>query len=904
MGASSSGPAGIFRSIEPYGSAAHLSSDPAPPEGATAGPFIALPYPVWYRLRTCPTYVAVLNRARARMPPAIERDSTLIRPIHYRIHLEPDLQTFLFAGTTEILLETKRPVSEICLHAAELALWSCRVRLAEEFVDCPFSVGPPKEELKIHLPREMGGEIRLTIDFTGKINAKMAGFYRSRYVLEGHERTIAVTQFQESDARRAFPCLDQPRDKATFDVEMVIDEGRVALSNMPVESEETLGGGKKIVRFAQTPRMSTYLLFFGVGEFEFVRDEGDGRVRAATTPGMSKFAGLGLELGRKSLHFCEAYYGIDYPLPKLDLIAVSDFAFGAMENWGAVTFRENLLLHFADITSKAGRQRIFEVIAHEIAHQWFGNLVTPSDWKYLWLNESFATLFGNRVVSHYHPEWEVWAQFLHADTNRALDRDAMQNTVPIEMPGGEQIAINEVTAPIIYDKGASILRQVEGYLGEDAVQEGLRRYLKKHAYDCASSHHLWEALEEAAEKPVTRMMKGWIEQAGYPMIEARRERGRLLLTQRRFTYLEEVPGPTWVIPVNVRVFDARGGSRELTTLLDGLETELDIGTEAVAYKVNSGRTGFYRVKYDDSDNLERLGRLVSEKTLSIEDRWGIQNDLFAFAKNGEIAVQDYLTFLAHYGEEDAFLPLAGIAANLFQTYLVMEGDRREKAAGLGRDLIEKLLARVGCEPGPGENHTTSMLRDQVILPAVIYGLENVADFAARRFDALTRGEPVHPDIMKSVMQVGAWTGGRGAFGWFKQRLARAESEHERMNVLAALGSFRADGSLDEARKYVLDEVPDRNKFVSICHMALNPSAIPDMWEWVLANLEALEQLHPIHYERVLAGIVPVCGMGKQEQVEAFFTDYIRRRQTAEDTIRMALEKLAIYSRMRASPAGS
>jgi len=828
----------------------------------------------------------------------------LIKPIHYRIRLEPDLETFLFAGKTEIMLETERPVREIRLHAAELAFWNCKVKLAEGFVDCPFSVEPQKQEIKIHLPQEMSGEIRLAIDAMGKINEKMAGFYRSRYVLEGQERTIAVTQFQESDARRAFPCLDQPRDKATFDVELVVDEGRVALSNMPVANEETLGGGKKIVRFAQTPKMSTYLLFFGVGEFELVRDEEDGRVRAATTPGMSKFAGLGLELGRKSLHFCEAYYGIDYPLPKLDLIAVADFAFGAMENWGAVTFRENLLLHFADITSKAGKQRIFEVIAHETAHQWFGNLVTPSDWKYLWLNESFATLFGNRVVSHYHPEWEVWAQFLHADTNRALDRDAMQNTVPIEMPGGEKIAINEVTAPIIYDKGASILRQVEGYLGQDAVQEGLRRYLKKHAYDCASSHHLWESLEEAAEEPVTRMMKGWIEQPGYPMIEARRENGRLLLTQRRFTYLDEVPGAVWMIPVNVRVFDEEGGSREVTTLLDGPAAELDIGTDAVAYKVNSGQTGFYRVKYDDRDNLEHLGRRVSDKTLSPEDRWGIQNDLFAFAKSGTIAVQDYLEFLSHYGEEDAFLPLAGIAGNLFQTYLVMEGDRQEKAASLGRDLIEKLLARIGYKPDPEENHTTSMLRDQVILPAVIYGLDNVADFAAREFDASTRGKPVHPDIMKSIMQVGAWTGAEGAFDWFKQRLATSESEHERMNVLTALASFREKGSLHEARKYILEEVPDRNKFVSICHMALNPSAIPHMWEWFLANLEALERLHPIHYERVVAGIVPVCGIGKQEEVEAFFADSIRRKRTAEDTIHMALEKLTIYSRMRGSPAGS
>jgi hypothetical protein len=295
---------------------------------------------------------------------------------------------------------------------------------------------------------------------------------------------------------------------------------------------------------------------------------------------------------------------------------------------------------------------------------------------------------------------------------------------------------------------------------------------------------------------------------------------------------------------------------------------------------------------------------VSERRLSLEDRWGIQNDLFAFAKSGTIAVEDYLAFLSHYGEEDAFLPLAGIAGNLFQTYLVTEGDRQEKVSSLGRSLIERLLARIGCEPGPQEDHTTSMLRDQVFLPAVIYGIENVADFAVRRFDALTRGEPVHPDIMKSVMQVGAWTGVEGAFGWFKERLAKAESEHERMNVLAALGSFREEGLIDEARKYVLDEVPDRNKFVSICHLALNPSAIPYMWEWYLANLDALEQLHPIHYERVVAGIVPVCGIGKEEEVEDFFSDYIRRKQTAEDAIRMALEKLAIYSRMRGSPAGS
>jgi tricorn protease interacting factor F2/3 len=821
-----------------------------------------------------------------------------IKPINYKIHLEPDLEKFLFAGNTEILLEADHPVTEICLNVAELAIWTCRVKLEDTFVDCAFSFQPAKEDLRVHLPQEMTGRISLAIDYLGKINAQMAGFYRSKYVLEEQEKYIAVTQFEESDARRAFPCFDHPGSKATFDIEMIVDEDRVALSNMPVTDEERLAGGKRRVRFQQTPKMSTYLLFFGVGEFEFVQDRVDERVRAATTPGMTKFAGLGLELGRKSLQFCEDYYGIDYPLPKLDLIAVTDFAFGAMENWGAITFRENLLLHFADVTSKAGKQRIFEVIAHEIAHQWFGNLVSPSDWTYLWLNESFATLFGNRVVSHYHPEWEVWAQFLHAETNRALDRDGMKKTVPIEIPGGEHVVINEVTAPIIYDKGASILRQVEGYIGEDTVREGLNRYLTKHAYACASSHHLWEALEEVSDKPVTRMMKGWIEQEGYPRVTIRREQGRLVLTQSRFTYLDDEPGPEWMIPVEVLVFDDKGLSRKLATLFDTKTAELDIGTDAVSYKVNSGQTGFYRVKYEDKGNLDELGRLVAGKQLPLEDRWGIQNDLFAFAKSGEIPVQEYLAFLAHYANEDAFLPLIGIANNLFQTFLVMDRDRKEQAASLGRELLEKTLVRIGYEPDPAENHTTSMLRDQIIFHAVLYGLEDVAEFATRRFDSLKKGEPVHPDLMKSVMQVGAWTGGGDAFRWFEQRLKSAESEHERMNILTALGSFRDQESIKKARDYILYEVPTRNKFVSICYMTLNPYAIPDMWEWYVANLESLEKIHPVHYERVVAGIVPVCGIGHEEEVKVFFKEYIRQKGKAEDAIQMALEKLAIYSRMR------
>lgn len=277
---------------------------------------------------------------------------------HYKIHLEPDLERFTFEGRVEIYLDAPEPVREVSLNVLDLALWNCQVLMDGELRPCPFSVDPQKEIVTMTFPKEMQGDIALAITYTGKINNKMAGFYRSRYVMDGKERFMAVTQFEESDARRAFPCKDHPAEKATFDVELVVDAGKVVVSNMPVEEEKTLEDRRKRVKFQRTPRMSTYLLFFGVGDFEFIEDPGEVLIRVATLPGMSEQGRFSLEFSRKALTFAEAYYGIGFPLPKLDLVAIADFAAGAMENWGAMTFRENLLLHDPETTSKAGEERI------------------------------------------------------------------------------------------------------------------------------------------------------------------------------------------------------------------------------------------------------------------------------------------------------------------------------------------------------------------------------------------------------------------------------------------------------------------------------------------------------------------------------------------------------------------
>ncbi|MBW2605437.1 MAG: M1 family metallopeptidase [Deltaproteobacteria bacterium] len=824
----------------------------------------------------------------------------VVHPIRYALRLEPDLVHFRFSGQVDIELQSLEPVNRVVLNILELAVWSCKLQTDDKKIPCTFQINPEKEELKIDLPETMSGKFFLTIDYQGWINDKMAGFYRSTFETDGHKRYIAVTQFQESDARRAFPCMDHPSQKAVFDIKMIVDADLVALSNGQTVEEKPLAGGKKQVRFQTTPPMSTYLLFFGVGAFHLADHEADPRVRSVTLPGRAPYGGFGLEFGRKALEFCETYYQIPYALSKMDLIAVPDFAFGAMENWGAITFRENLILHYPEVTSRSGEMSICNVIAHEIAHQWFGNLVTPSDWKYLWLNESFATYFAYGVVDHYHPKWQVWDQFLLGQTAPAMGRDGLNDTCAIEIPGGEHVVINTSTAPIIYSKGSSILRVVQGYIGKEDLRKGLQHYLKTFEYKTAASHHLWEALEETSGKPVTALMKSWIEQPGHPIVQAQRNGSDLTLTQKRFTYLENTSGQTWKIPVTLTVYDETGDSRTISILLEETSTRIDLGRACVAYKVNAGQTGFYRSAYLTPEDLTAIGQRVADKDLFPEDRWGLQNDLFAQVQCGSVSIDEYLAFLNYYLDEDAYLPLSSMAGNLFQAHLIFDGPRRKAIRSFGRSMLEKILSAIGYFPADNEILTTSLLRDQILWHAVVYGSNPAAVFAADQFEALLQGGTIHPDILKSVLMAGALTGGTDTLERLIRRFESCESEHERIQVLRALGCFRDPDLVKKALTYSLEKVPGRNRFVPMTAAAANPYAIGAMWQWFADHVDSLEALHPLLFERVIAGIVPVSGLSNPEDVNTFFSKYIDQKPHLESVVRMSLERLEINHRMRSS----
>jgi len=822
-------------------------------------------------------------------------------PTHYRISLTPDLTSFRFLGQVDISGEMTQPAHEVLLHALDLDIFSCSVRVNDNWESCAATLEPEKEQLRIRLPKPLDGDIRMRIEYSGSINDRMAGFYRSGYRTDGQARYIAVTQFQESDARRAFPCQDHPQKKATFEVVMTVDKDLVAISNGIVKQEVNVGDGKKRVHFTQTPRMSTYLLFFGVGAFEIVQDETDGRVRAVTLPAMSRYAAYGLDFGRKALGFCERYYRIPYPLPKMDLIAIPDFAFGAMENWGAITFRENLLLHYPNITSRSGEERICEVIAHEIAHQWFGNLVTPSKWEYLWLNESFATFFGYGVVDRHHPEWGIWEQFLGGQTDTALARDGMHETFAIEIPGGEHVVINSSTAPIIYSKGGSILRQVKGYIGDENFRNGLTRYLESHAYGNAASHHLWEAFEAVSEQPIKKMMKSWIEQPGYPLVSVRKEGGKLFLKQQRFSYLPSSFDQRWDIPVNIALFTSSGESQIVQTLLTEKEQIVALDQEPVAYKINAGQNGFYRTCYDDTEALASLSSYIENRNLPAEDRWGLQNDLYALVRSGQVGLDAYLRFLQSYRQEKAYLPVVSIANNLLQAYLLLEEGGRRKVAAVGKAILENALNQAGFEPAANEPFTASLMRDQIILPAAMFGSASIADFAHQKFVALrTQNEAVHPDIQKAVFQVGALRGAAKELDWILTRFRHSESEHERLNILAAMGSFRQRAQIEEILQFALDEVPDRNKFIPIAAMAGNPCAADLLWDWYLANQAELEKFHPLLYERVITAIFPAVGVRQAEEAKRFAHNYLQERPQVRDVLKLSLERLEINMRFRSN----
>jgi puromycin-sensitive aminopeptidase len=592
------------------------------------------------------TSISAAEALEYRLPPNVT-------PSRYDLTLTPDLKAFTFDGTEIVAITVHEATADIVLNALELEIDGAVAERGGKSLAAQVDPEPARERVRFHFGEPLEpGEWTLRIKFRGVLNDKLHGFYRSQYTdAAGKLHTVATTQFEATDARRAIPCWDEPALKAVFGVTLIVDEDLTALSNAGIKSERKLGGGKKEVVFKDTIKMSTYLLAFIIGEFEATATVDAGTpLRVVHVPGKRALTGWAEQIGAFSLKFFADYYGIPYPGDKLDLIAIPDFAAGAMENLGAITFRETALLADQHAASRAELERVADVVSHENAHMWFGDLVTMRWWNGIWLNEAFATFMEMLAVDAWKPQWKRWESF-GVSRGAAMAIDALKSTRSIEYTVLSPEDCRSMFDVLTYEKGAAVLRMLEQFLGAEVFRKGISGYLKKHQYNNTETGDLWDALEAASGQPVRSMMDTWIFQQGFPVVSAAptADGHGLKITQRRFFFAPpENPEPQlWHVPVMIRACTDKGVETH-KLLLTEAETTLQLPGKVEWALLNEGGHGFYRVRYSP----ELLAALTKNHgVLKPIERYGLVSDTWAATVAGLTPLAEFIKMARLFRDE-------------------------------------------------------------------------------------------------------------------------------------------------------------------------------------------------------------------------------------------------------------
>jgi len=709
---------------------------------------------------------------------------------------------------------------------------------------------------------------QLEIEFDGRVSDNFTGFYKASYG-DGY---ILSTHLEAVQARKVLPCVDHPAFKAVFKVRVRTDANLSVISNMPIESETTQGE-KKTVTFKKTPKMSTYLLYLGVGKFiqEKSRHGGTELYAAyADRPASKINTEFSFDATRKVLDFYESYFGIPFQLPKLHNVAVPEFAYGAMENWGAITYRE-ILLHVDKDTSIRARKSVAHVIAHEVAHMWFGDLVTMRWWDDLWLNESFATFMDFKSTDRAYPEWKVWQDFVRTSTSGAMGRDALTKTHPIMAKVHDPEEIEELFDEISYGKGASILRMIEAYIGSENFKNGVRQYLQKFRYSNASGHDLWSNLQEASGTEVSRIMEGWISQEGFPVVKASLADGKLTLEQERFLLKGGTSEQTWPIPVTMSV---DGKSQSL--LLDKKRAEVNLPTNPQSVKVNVDQTGFYVVQYEG----KHLQDLVWKGRLSSFDRWGLISDAKAFLLSGRTSFKEYVGLIERYLNEEEYLPAVEVSDQLSFLYQIAPSRLIDMTRKLHRAELKIFQTK------KDDNSTTlkGIVAARLILVDDAYAKE-----ASSKFKDL--GD-VEPDMKRSVVMGFARSSNDydGLIGGY----IKSTTDEERLRYLEGLASFKNPELVSKTLDFALSGKVKRQDVRNvILYATANPDAKAAVLQWFKKNMARLEEMYSgtAQFSIILREYLSIVGVGHLAEVEKFFSEH---KATGAD---IALERLRIYDQL-------
>ena len=845
---------------------------------------------------------------------------TEVKPVNYELCLKPNFQELTFEGNIKIGYECSCPQDAIVLNSNELIISSGHLlnsnsEKLNNLKNVTYSKATETAILEFDDAIEAKGILFLA--FKGTLSDTLAGFYRTSFKIDGCDVFAATTHFEPTDARRCFPCWDEPAIRATFSIKLVFDQfmevngkqyERVALSNMP-ETSRTSIGDQIEVSFAKTPSMSTYLLAFIVGPFEFIEGTDSRRpVRIYTTPGKKEQGRYALDVACKSLPYYEDYFNVPYPLPKMDLIAIPDFPIGAMENWGLVTYRETRLLVDPQNTATYSKQYVALVVAHELSHQWFGNLVTINWWTHLWLKEGFATFMEYLCVDYIFPQYDIWSQFVTDDYGRALELDSFHNSHPIEVPVGHPNQIREIFDGISYSKGASVIRMLYHYIGDDCFRAGMKDYLTKFAYKSAITEDLWDCLEAASSKPVRELMSGWTGQKGYPRIDVFKCNEDIVMWQCQFTadgeLLEDEAKISWMIPISA--ITGKNPTQEIDLgVLDcgpgGSVSKFfpfrEVGHDTWV-KLNPGTVGLYRTMYV-GELMEKLLVAIENQSLPSMDRLGLQNDLYALCRAGKVETIELLKLLRAFKHETNYTVWRSIDNCISQLDNIFSStDYKDKFDAFVRELYSEIFKRLTWSAtASNEAHTDNMTRSLVINRLIASNDPNVTGKALTLYKMhLDKTEVVPADLRGPVYRAVATSGDDPSFESLFA-IFREEELHEEKNRIARSLGFATDSErLRKALEFVLsNEVRNQDK-VSVLEVVgrSNRSAA---WKFLKDNKDFLRSTYK--GGNLIRTLVKVCTQNfateeRAQEVANFFKE--NDFPGVERTLQQSIENILLNAK--------
>jgi aminopeptidase N len=814
-------------------------------------------------------------------------------PENYKLTFTPNLEKATFDGEETISIRVLNPTSEITLNAVDIDFHEVTITCGGSTQTAKVTPEKDKEMVVLSVGKPLStGPAAIHVTYTGTLNDEMRGFYLGK---DDQGRKYAATQFESTDARRAFPSFDEPAYKATFDITAVADKGQVAISNQKIVSDIPGSGDKHTVRFAKSARMSCYLAALIVGNFEYVEGEADGiPIRVYGTPGKKELGRFALESAEHVLSYYDKYFNIKYPYGKLDLVGLPDFSAGAMENTGCITFREVLLQVDEKQGSVALKKTIASVIAHEMAHQWFGDLVTMKWWDDVWLNEGFATWMSSKPLGAWKPEWNFNLDDV-SDNGATLNTDSLVNTRPIHQAAETPGQIEELFDGIAYGKAAAVLRMLEAYLGEETFRAGVNAYIQRYQYANASASDFWDAQARTSKKPVDKIMPTFVNQAGAPIIDVKSQCSGsstfVTVNQRRYYYDHEkfrVPkDELWEVPLCMKGSAGGASKCELLTEKQGSFTLPGCSTWVLA---DAGATGYYRVGYQP-ETVRELAH-DAESKLSAAERIGLLTDVWASVRAGREPVGDYLALAQGMAADRnrAVLEDALTRLNYIGEYLVNSNDRDSYRSWL-RAYLRPILNDVGWDPKQGESDEQRTMRARLFTslgydardPEVLAQARKISDAA------LAHPELVDRELAASALRLAALTGDLAFYDKLLTTLKNAKAPEEYYNALFALPHFEDPKLMQRTLAFAISpDVRSQDALGLITAVMQKPAGEKMAWDFVLSHWDAVQKAGgPFASAQIVAATDWFCDPQMRDQLEEFYAAH--KIEAAERTYRQSIE---------------